>query len=89
MRIVPPRSGRAASPEDPGETAAACCKDRSVVVLDADAAGHVARRTGGGNSYKGFSEPTLEMRPTGNPSIPYVGTLRYREKVYSCSGGGS
>jgi hypothetical protein len=38
-------------------------------------------------TYRGFGEDfTLELRPTGHPSAPFVGILRYNEQVYSCEG---
>jgi hypothetical protein len=36
-------------------------------------------------TYRGFGEDfTVELRPTGHPSSPFVGILRYHEEVYSC-----
>ncbi len=36
---------------------------------------------------RGFGEDfTVELRPTGHPSAPFVGILRYNEQVYSCKG---
>ena len=36
-------------------------------------------------TYRGYSDDYhLELRPTGHPSAPYVGLLRYTELVYSC-----
>ena len=38
-------------------------------------------------SYRGFGEDfTVELRPTGHPSAPFVGILRYNEQVYNCDG---
>ncbi|MBW2494357.1 MAG: hypothetical protein JRE43_06365, partial [Deltaproteobacteria bacterium] len=38
-------------------------------------------------TYRGFDEDfTVELRPTGHPSAPFVGILRYNEQVYSCDG---
>ncbi len=38
-------------------------------------------------TYRGFGEDfTVELRPTGHPSAPFVGILRYNEQVYSCDG---
>jgi hypothetical protein len=38
-------------------------------------------------TYRGFGEDfTVELRPTGYPSAPFVGILRYSEQVYSCEG---
>jgi hypothetical protein len=38
-------------------------------------------------TYRGFGEDfTVELRPTGHPSAPFVGILRYNEEVYSCDG---
>jgi hypothetical protein len=38
-------------------------------------------------TYRGFGEDfTVELRPTGHPSAPFVGILRYNEQVYSCEG---
>ena len=38
-------------------------------------------------TYRGFDESfTVELRPTGHPSAPFVGILRYNEQVYSCNG---
>jgi hypothetical protein len=31
---------------------------------------------------------TTELRPTGQPSAPFVGLLRYTEHVYRCNGAG-
>ena len=45
------------------------------------------RASAGGtqSSYRGYSEDfTVELRPTGHPSAPYVGLLRYTELMYSC-----
>jgi hypothetical protein len=37
-------------------------------------------------TYRGYGdEYTLELRPTGYPSAPYVGLLSYVEHVYSCT----
>lgn len=37
-------------------------------------------------TYRGFGDDyDLELRPTGNPSAPYVGLLRYTEHVYNCA----
>ncbi len=37
-------------------------------------------------TYRGFGENfTVELRPTGHPSSPFVGILRYEEQVYSCN----
>ena len=37
------------------------------------------------SSYRGYSEDfTVELRPTGHPSAPFVGLLRYTELMYSC-----
>jgi hypothetical protein len=36
-------------------------------------------------SYRGYGDDyTIELRPTGHPSAPYVGLLRYTELMYSC-----
>ena len=36
-------------------------------------------------TYRGYGEDfAIELRPTGHPSAPYVGLLRYSEHVYSC-----
>ncbi len=36
-------------------------------------------------TYRGFSEDySVELRPTGHPSAPFIGILRYSEQVYSC-----
>ncbi|MBW2543334.1 MAG: hypothetical protein JRF15_14705 [Deltaproteobacteria bacterium] len=41
-------------------------------------------------TYRGFDEDfTVELRPTGHPSAPFVGILRYNEQVYSCDGVGA
>ncbi len=41
-------------------------------------------------TYRGFGEDyKVELRPTGHPSAPYVGILRYTEQVYTCSEVGS
>ena len=38
-------------------------------------------------TYRGFDEGfTVELRPTGHPTSPFVGILRYNEQVYSCNG---
>lgn len=38
-------------------------------------------------SFRGYAEDyDLELRPTGNPTSPYVGLLRYTENLYTCSG---
>ncbi len=37
-------------------------------------------------SYRGYGDDyALELRPTGNPTSPYVGLLRYTEHLYRCS----
>ena len=39
-------------------------------------------------SYKGYGDDfSIELRPTGHASAPYIGLLRYEEHVYSCVGG--
>ena len=36
-------------------------------------------------TYRGYGDDySVELRPTGHPSAPYVGLLRYTEHVYSC-----
>ena len=36
-------------------------------------------------TYRGFGEDySVELRPTGQPSSPFIGILRYSEQVYSC-----
>jgi len=36
-------------------------------------------------SYRGYGEDySVELRPTGHPSAPFVGLLRYTELMYSC-----
>ena len=41
-------------------------------------------------TYRGFGEDfTVELRPTGHPSAPFVGILRYNEQVYTCNGVGA
>ena len=36
-------------------------------------------------TYRGYGDDfAIELRPTGHPSAPYVGLLRYSEHVYSC-----
>ncbi|HEY8153845.1 MAG TPA: hypothetical protein VII72_06930 [Myxococcota bacterium] len=36
-------------------------------------------------SFRGYGEDySVELRPTGHPSAPYVGLLRYTELMYSC-----
>ena len=38
-------------------------------------------------TYRGFDDGfTVELRPTGHPTSPFVGILRYNEQVYSCNG---
>ena len=55
-------------------------QDRSKPTMRASAGGAQA-------SYRGYSDDfTTELRPTGHPSAPYVGLLRYTELMYSCSG---
>jgi hypothetical protein len=37
-------------------------------------------------TYRGYgSEFETELKPTGHPAAPYVGLLRYREELYTCS----
>jgi hypothetical protein len=44
----------------------------------------------GGSSYRGYGEDySVELRPTGHPSAPFVGLLRYTELMYSCPSAGS
>jgi len=41
-------------------------------------------------SYRGYGDDyTVELRPTGHPSAPYVGLLRYTELMYSCASASS
>jgi len=41
-------------------------------------------------SYRAYGDDyTVELRPTGHPSAPYVGLLRYTELMYSCPSAGS
>jgi len=50
------------------------------------------RASAGGtqSSYRGYSDDfTVELRPTGHPSAPYVGLLRYTELMYSCPSAGA
>jgi len=36
-------------------------------------------------TYRGYGDDySVELRPTGHASAPYVGILRYQEQVYSC-----
>jgi hypothetical protein len=36
-------------------------------------------------TYRGYGDDySIELRPTGRPSAPYVGLLRYTERLYSC-----
>jgi hypothetical protein len=36
-------------------------------------------------TYRGFGDDySVELRPTGQPSSPFIGILRYSEQVYSC-----
>lgn len=36
-------------------------------------------------TYRGFGDDfTVELRPTGHPSSPFIGILRYSERIYSC-----
>jgi hypothetical protein len=50
-------------------------------------------RPGAGGSqytYRGYGEDySIELRPTGHPSAPYVGLLRYTELMYSCPSPGA
>ena len=58
-------------------------QDRSKPNLHAGAGGAQA-------SYRGYSDDfTVELRPTGHPSAPYVGLLRYTELMYSCPSAGA
>ena len=37
-------------------------------------------------TYRGYGDDfSTELRPTGHPSAPYVGILRYSEHLYSCA----
>lgn len=37
-------------------------------------------------TYRGYGDDfTIELRPTGHASAPYVGILRYSEHLYSCT----
>ena len=37
-------------------------------------------------TYRGYDDTySVELRPTGHPSAPYVGLLRYTEHIYSCT----
>jgi hypothetical protein len=47
-----------------------------------------AASNGGGRhfTYRGYgSDFKTELKPTGHPAAPYVGLLRYREELYTCS----
>jgi hypothetical protein len=58
-------------------------QDRSKPTMRAGAGGTQS-------SYRGYSEEfTVELRPTGHPSAPYVGLLRYTELMYSCPSPGA
>jgi hypothetical protein len=36
-------------------------------------------------TYRDYADGfTVELRPTGHASAPYVGILRYREQIFSC-----
>ncbi|MFQ5416448.1 MAG: hypothetical protein ACE5FL_05280 [Myxococcota bacterium] len=36
-------------------------------------------------TYRDYTDDfTVELRPTGHASAPYVGILRYREQIFSC-----
>lgn len=53
-------------------------QDRSKPTMRAGAGGAQA-------TYRGYSDDfKTELRPTGHPSAPYVGLLRYTELMYSC-----
>jgi hypothetical protein len=42
------------------------------------------------NTYRGYDDDySIELRPTGHPSAPYVGLLRYTELMYSCPSAGA
>ena len=44
------------------------------------------KASAGSFTYRGYaSEFETELKPTGHPAAPYVGLLRYREQLYSCS----
>ena len=37
-------------------------------------------------TYRGYGDDyALELRPTGNPTSPFVGLIRYTEHLYSCT----
>jgi hypothetical protein len=55
-------------------------QDRSKPTLRAGANGAQATYRGYGDDY------SIELRPTGHPSAPYVGLLRYTELMYTCAG---
>lgn len=41
-------------------------------------------------TYRGYGDAfDTELRPTGHATAPYVGILRYEERVYSCSDAGA
>ena len=49
-----------------------------------------AGASGTQHSYRGYGDDySVELRPTGHPSAPYVGLLRYTELMYSCPSPGS
>ena len=49
-----------------------------------------AGASGTQTSYRGYGDDySVELRPTGHPSAPYVGLLRYTELMYSCPSAGS
>jgi hypothetical protein len=40
---------------------------------------------GGQSTYRGYGDDySIELRPTGHPTAPFVGLLRYTELMYSC-----
>jgi hypothetical protein len=53
-------------------------QDRSKPTMRAGANGTQVTYRGYGDDY------TVELRPTGHPSAPFVGLLRYTELMYSC-----
>jgi len=41
-------------------------------------------------TYRGFGDDyRVELRPTGHPSAPFIGVIRYTERIYTCAEPGS
>jgi hypothetical protein len=77
------------APSDPGAAKAesAFQSFASEWMKKMEAAEAHEKKTASGGAYRGYGEDfKIELKPTGSPSAPYVGLLRYQE--HQCAAGG-